>query len=65
MAYTDGKIERFSCFMDPDDCGSNACLGDFQSILTNATTEVWMMLCVPEEEENTAAIWEINISKAI
>ena len=60
------KLEKanFSCFLDPEDCKSNACVGDFQSVLEEETKGVQLKLCVPADEENTASIWEINISKA-
>ena len=57
------QLTNFTCFPDPDDCRSNACVGDFESIITEGLTEVELSICVNEEEVNTAAIWELNISK--
>ena len=53
----------FSCFLDPNDCSSHTCVGEFFSILDETTKKVELSLCVPSEETNTASIWEINISK--
>ena len=53
----------FSCFPDPDDCRSNACVGSFESIITEGLSEIELSLCVNAKEVNTASIWEINISK--
>jgi len=61
---SNGQKANFSCFLDPEDCKSNACVGDFQSILEDDTEDVELSLCVPVDEVNTASIWEINVSKA-
>ena len=53
----------FYCFTDPDDCHSSACLGSFESLLAEDTSEVQMSLCTQEEANNTASIWEIDISE--
>ena len=61
--YQNDKKANFSCFVDPDDCKSSTCVGDFATVLEDETEEVELSLCVPEDEVNTASIWEINISK--
>ena len=63
-ASSNEQKTSFSCFLDPEDCKSNECVGDLQSILEDETEEVELSLCVPIEEVNTASIWEIDISKA-
>ena len=44
---------------------STPCVGSFESVLGNNVTEVSLNLCVMENDNNTAAIWEIDISKVL
>ena len=60
---TNDNQTLFYCFTDPDDCHSSACIGNFESVLAEETSEVQMSLCTQEEDTNTASIWEINISE--
>ena len=54
---------EFTCFPDPDDCHSSACVGNFLSLLTEDISEVQVTLRTEEQEVNTASIWELNISE--
>ena len=58
-----GLQTQFSCFPDPDNCKSTACVGNFESVMSEDVTEVQLSLCVADTDPNTAAIWEINISE--
>ena len=60
---TNDNQTMFYCFTEPDDCHSSACIGNFESVLAEETSEVQMSLCTQEEDTNTASIWEINISE--
>ena len=60
---TNDNQTMFNCFTEPDDCHSSACIGNFESVLAEETSEVQMSLCTQEEDTNTASIWEINISE--
>ena len=60
---TNDNQTLFYCFTEPDDCHSSACIGNFESVLAEETSEVQMSLCTQEEDTNTASIWEINISE--
>ena len=60
---TSENLTTFSCFTDPDDCASSACLGTFQSLLAEDISEVQLSLFTREGDVNTASIWEINISE--
>ena len=54
---------NFSCFPDPEDCLYCACVGNFESVLTEDIAEVEMSLCTQEEANITASLWEIDISE--
>ena len=60
---TNGLHTNFSCFPDPEDCHYCACVGNFESLLTEDISEVQMSLCTQEEANNTASLWEIDISE--
>ena len=62
--YSNDLQTTFSCFPDPDDCYSSACVGSFESILTPDIKSVELRLCTQENDVNTASIWEINISQS-
>ena len=58
-----GLQTQFSCFPDPDNCKSTACVGNYESVMSEDVAEVQLSLCVADTDPNTAAIWEINISE--
>ena len=61
-----GLETEFVCFPEADSPDSTSCVGSFVSVLSKNVTEVQivqMVLCVNESDPNTAAIWEIDISK--
>ena len=63
VVSTNGLQTNFSCFPDPEDCHYCACVGNFQSLLTEDISEVEMSLCTQEEANITASIWEIDITE--
>ena len=56
---------NFFCFTEPNNMASTPCVGSFESVLGNNVTEVSLNLCVNENDNNTAALWEIDISKVL
>ena len=58
-----GLRPEFVCFASADNCDATSCTGSFQSVINDEVTEIEMSLCVAESDPNTAAIWEILISK--
>ena len=60
---TNGLQTNFSCFPDPEDCHYCACVGNFESLLTEDISVVQMSLCTHEDANNTASLWEIDISE--
>ena len=58
-----GLEASFSCFLDSASCESLACVGSFENVLSEDVSEIKMSLCVADSDPNTAAIWEIDISK--
>ena len=60
---TNSTQTTFSCFPDPEDCHYCACVGNFESVLTEDIAEVEMSLCTQEDANITASLWEIDISE--
>ena len=58
-----GLETEFVCFPEADSPDSTSCVESFVPVLSKNVTEVQMVLCVNESDPNTAAIWEIDISK--
>ena len=58
-----GLKANFNCFLEADSCSSSSCAGSFASVLSEDVAEVQLSLCVADTDPNTAAIWEIDISK--
>ena len=58
-----GLETEFVCFPEANSTDSTSCVGSFVPVLSKNVTLVQMVLCVNESDPNTAAIWEIDISK--